>query len=120
MKNRLVDVAEIDSIPIGRMARFLVDDTWILIANFQGDFYAIADTCSHEDASLSKGVLKDGCVRCPLHGSRFDLKTGIPLEDPAEEPVDTYKVHTIGSRIFIASVPDRQAGYNTRPKGQEN
>lgn len=64
----------------------------ILVANVDGVFYATDDTCTHEDASLSGGSLHGELVKCPLHGSRFSLRTGEPMEDPAEEALRCYSV----------------------------
>jgi 3-phenylpropionate/trans-cinnamate dioxygenase ferredoxin subunit len=89
------------SLKPGQMKRFIVNDKAVLLANVNGEVFAIADLCSHEDAILSNGALKDGCVECPLHGSRFDLKTGQPREEPATEPVDTYAVEIREDTIYI-------------------
>ena len=90
------------SLKPGQMKRFIIDDKPILLANYEGTFYAIADMCSHEDAILSRGALKNGCVECPLHGSRFDLKTGTPKEEPATEPVQTYPVDIRDNTVYIS------------------
>lgn len=89
------------SLKPGQMKRFVVNDKPVLVANVDGEILAIADLCSHEDAILSNGALKDGCVECPLHGSRFDLKTGLPREEPATEPVETYAVEIREDTIYI-------------------
>lgn len=77
----------------------------ILIAMAEGKVYATDDMCSHEDASLSKGSLHGDCVKCPLHGSRFKLATGEALDDPAEDPINTYEVKIEGDDILVA-LPD--------------
>jgi 3-phenylpropionate/trans-cinnamate dioxygenase ferredoxin subunit len=56
----------------------------------RGQIYAIDDLCTHEDTPLSDGWFEGCFVECPLHGSRFDLRTGEPDGFPAEEPVRTY------------------------------
>jgi nitrite reductase/ring-hydroxylating ferredoxin subunit len=73
----------------------------ILLAYANGNVYATDDLCTHEDASLAKGSLQGECVKCPLHGSRFDLRTGAALDDPAEEPVQTYAVKLNGDDIQV-------------------
>jgi 3-phenylpropionate/trans-cinnamate dioxygenase ferredoxin subunit len=73
----------------------------LLLAYVDGNFYAIDDTCSHEDASLSRGSLKGELLKCPLHGSRFNVRTGEVMEDPAEENLRTYAVRVEGSSILI-------------------
>ncbi|MDJ0957764.1 MAG: non-heme iron oxygenase ferredoxin subunit [Arenicellales bacterium] len=96
-----VAVARTFDITPGKMLRVNAHGAWIVVANIENEYFAIADTCSHEDASLYKGVLKSGYIRCPLHGSRFDIKTGQPLEEPAEEPVDVYPVCVQDNVVYI-------------------
>ena len=90
----LVAVARVEDIPPGHAARTEIDGRPIAIFNVDGDFYALDDTCSHAEASLSEGDLDvDFCaVECPLHGSQFDLRTGEPLTLPAVEPVASHRV----------------------------
>lgn len=87
-----IRAVEADDLPPGRMTCVDVDGQRILIANVGGVYYATDDTCSHEEASLSSGSLHGDLVKCPLHGSRFSLRTGEPMEDPAEEPLRCYPV----------------------------
>ncbi|HEC13387.1 MAG TPA: non-heme iron oxygenase ferredoxin subunit [Acidiferrobacteraceae bacterium] len=83
------------------MRRIDIDGHRLLLANVEGKFYVADDTCTHEDASLCTGSLKGELVKCPLHGSRFDLKTGKPLEDPAEEYLKVYPVTIEGDNVLI-------------------
>jgi 3-phenylpropionate/trans-cinnamate dioxygenase ferredoxin subunit len=84
----------------GKMKRVDVKGRRLLLANVDGDYYAADDTCTHEDASLSKGFLKGTIVKCPLHGSRFDLCTGEVLDDPAEQNLRIYSVWMDGDDIL--------------------
>lgn len=85
----------------GKMKRVEVDGHPVLIANVDGNYYAVDDTCTHEDASLSTGSLKGELIKCPLHGSRFNVRTGRVLEEPAEDDLKTYTVVIDGSSISI-------------------
>jgi len=85
----------------GTIKRFVVGEQAILLANIKGEFFAVADLCTHDDAILSNGALKDDCIECPLHGSRFDLRTGIPKEEPATEPIRTFPLEIRDDIIFI-------------------
>lgn len=88
-----VEVGQATSIPPGTAVVIEVEDEPVAVFNCDGHFFAIADTCSHEEASLAEGELVDGCcVECPLHGSQFDLATGAALSLPATRPVATYDV----------------------------
>lgn len=52
-------------------------DTNVVVYRLSDGFYATQARCTHMFASLAKGkVLDDGCVRCPLHRARFDIRTG--------------------------------------------
>jgi 3-phenylpropionate/trans-cinnamate dioxygenase ferredoxin subunit len=64
----------------------------ILIVRVADEVFAIEDRCSHGDVPLSEGEL-DGClIECWLHGSTFDLRTGIPTCPPAVSPIRTFPV----------------------------
>ena len=64
------------------------------VYNCDGQLFAIEDRCSHDDGELVEGELdeEDCAIECPRHGSRFDLRTGKPLNLPAYVPVDTFPV----------------------------
>lgn len=101
MPQDFVKVAHRGELPPGKMKRVDRDGRRILLANVDGKYYATDDTCTHEDASLSKGFLKGDIVKCPLHGSRFNLCTGQVLDDPAEQNLRTYPVRVDGDDILI-------------------
>ena len=76
----------------GRSRRCVVDGHAVLVCNVGGDFYAVADTCTHDRGPLGEGRLRGHLLECPRHGSRFDIRTGQALTLPAYLPVDTYPV----------------------------
>lgn len=74
----------------------------IAVFNFNGEFFAMNDKCSHGNASMSEGYLEDdGTVECPLHASRFCLKTGVPQCVPATEPIRTFPVSIEDGSLFV-------------------
>jgi 3-phenylpropionate/trans-cinnamate dioxygenase ferredoxin subunit len=98
----LLKVAETHEIPDGKAKVVVVKRQPIAIFHCDGEFFAIADTCTHADASLGEGQILSGCkVACPLHGAQFDIKTGAALTFPAVSPVDTYKVTVDGTAILV-------------------
>ena len=82
----MIDICPLADLPPGEALRV---DTVPPIAVFHtedGEVFAIDDTCTHQDASLADGWL-EGCeVECPLHASRFDLRTGAVDAPPAKLP----------------------------------
>lgn len=85
----------------GKMKRVEIAGQRILICNVNGRFHATDDTCTHEDASLSMGNLTGDLVKCPLHGSRFNVCTGEVLDEPATENLKTYAVTVNDGAICI-------------------
>ena len=109
MTIQCINAVEVDELPPGKMTCVEVDGQRILVANVGGVFYATEDTCTHEEASLSSGSLNGELVKCPLHGSRFSLRTGEPLEDPAEEPLRCYPVKVEDGTVQIEiDVPEHR------------
>ena len=101
MKQEFIVVGTAGELRPGTMKRVELRGRRILLANVQGRICAADDTCTHEDASLSTGVLKGELVKCPLHGSRFTVCTGKALEEPAEADLRTYPVRQEGERILV-------------------
>ena len=102
MENR-VQVAQVDDLEPGSMIMVEVDGKPVLLANVEGEFYAVSDLCTHEEYNLSEGSL-DGCeVECPGHSAFFDLKTGDVIDGPAMDPLETYTVQIEDGAVFIES-----------------
>ncbi|GAB3702390.1 bifunctional 3-phenylpropionate/cinnamic acid dioxygenase ferredoxin subunit [Mariniluteicoccus flavus] len=76
-------------------------DDDIAVVHSDGAFFAIDDTCTHEDASLADGWIEGTEVECPLHAARFCLKTGDALCLPATVGVKTHRVEVRGDEIFL-------------------
>ena len=97
-----VKVCKTGDVPDNSMKSFDIQGEPVLLAKVNGEFYCIADTCSHAMAYLSEGELLDECrVQCPDHGATFDLKTGEALALPAVSGVQTYKVTVEGEEVTI-------------------
>ena len=73
----------------------------IAIFNVGGSYYAIEDTCPHRGGPLSEGTLTGDEVTCPLHDSRFNVKTGAVTAPPAQEGVRSFPVRVTGNDLEI-------------------
>ncbi|MCU7797299.1 MAG: non-heme iron oxygenase ferredoxin subunit [Candidatus Thiodiazotropha sp. (ex Myrtea spinifera)] len=96
-----VEVATVDELSPGKMKRVEIDGHRYLITNAEGQIYAVDDQCSHEDVSLYLGCIQGKNIKCSLHGSRFSLETGEPLEAPADEPIGTYETRVKIKKVLI-------------------
>jgi 3-phenylpropionate/trans-cinnamate dioxygenase ferredoxin subunit len=92
------DVPDEGIIRIGSVAGL---STPVAVARSGGEFFCVDDMCSHQDAALSDGWVEDMCVECPLHESRFDLRTGKPDVPPAKEPIGTYPIIVEGGVVYL-------------------
>ena len=97
----LVRVCRTDEVPLDEARRFDVNGKRIAVYHLPVGFFATADRCSHDEASLSDGDIEDATVECPKHGSTFDLETGKPLTLPATQPVPVYRVVVEGDDVLV-------------------
>jgi 3-phenylpropionate/trans-cinnamate dioxygenase ferredoxin component len=98
-----VKLATIHDIPENGLCAVEYNGQRIALYQVSGQIYATSDICSHAYAELSEGFLDtDDCtIECPLHGSRFDIRTGAVLSLPAYEPIAAYLVRMEGEDIFV-------------------
>jgi 3-phenylpropionate/trans-cinnamate dioxygenase ferredoxin subunit len=101
--SRFFMAARVGDVSPGGMKRVDIGARRILLANVGGRFYAVDDTCTHEDASLSSGALRGEWVKCPLHGSRFNVRTGEVVEEPASEKLASYPVRIEADEVWIGT-----------------
>jgi 3-phenylpropionate/trans-cinnamate dioxygenase ferredoxin subunit len=73
----------------------------ICVARIGDEVFAIGDTCTHGQASLSEGDISGFRIECWLHGAEFDLRTGVAVTLPAVEPVKSYRVHIVADSVTI-------------------
>jgi 3-phenylpropionate/trans-cinnamate dioxygenase ferredoxin component len=84
---------------------FDVNGERVAVVRIDDDFYAIGDTCSHADFSLSEGDVwpDEREIECPKHGSTFSLTTGEPHTLPATQPVPVYEVIVEGDDVKVVA-----------------
>lgn len=103
---KFVKVATVDDIPPGERLWYEFDEETVVIFNVGGQFYCIADLCTHDDGPLEDGQLEGFEVECPRHGARFDVRSGVALCLPATTPVPTFAVKVEDGFIYVESPDD--------------
>lgn len=96
-----VRVASLSDLPPGAMKGVWVEDEAVALFNVDGEIHAIGDICSHAHAHLTDGAVCGCEVECPLHGARFDIRSGKNLTMPAVRPVPCYEVRIEGDDILV-------------------
>lgn len=91
-----VPVCTLGELSLDRASRRIVDGTAMAVVRTHEGVFAVNDRCSHADVSLSEGEVEGCTLECWLHGSAFDLRTGVPSTPPASRPIPTYAVRVLG------------------------
>ena len=89
---KFVEISKTEEIPVGVMKGFKVEGKEILVANYEGRYYAIGKKCTHMGGDLSKGKLEGRIVTCPRHHAQVDVTTGNFVKGPANKNEPSYEV----------------------------
>ena len=94
----------VDDVAPATARRFDVGPHRIALVRLDDDFYAIGDTCSHADYSLSEGEVntEERTLECWKHGSQFSVEDGHPVSLPATRPVPVYTVHVEEGSVYVS------------------
>ena len=74
----------------------------VCVTRIGEEVFAVADICTHSEASLSEGDISNYKIECWLHGAEFDLRTGEALTPPAVEKLETFEVRRDGDTVTIS------------------
>ena len=96
-----VKVADLSECAPGNLLDVEAGHESIVLANIDGDLYALENRCSHQDLPLSDGELDGDRLECLYHGARFDVCTGKAVGLPAIKPVGIYDVQVRGQEIYV-------------------
>lgn len=90
-----------NEIPVGDKIFIEILDLPIVVYNIDGEFYAIADLCTHSECALGDGELAGYEVICPCHGARFDVRSGKVISLPAIKDVANYPIRIVNDMLEI-------------------
>jgi 3-phenylpropionate/trans-cinnamate dioxygenase ferredoxin subunit len=96
-----IDVGAVDELEAGGVMLVDVDGTEVAVFNIDGEFYALADVCTHDGGTLADGTVEGYEIECPRHGARFDIRTGKVMAPPAYEDVTVYPVRVDNGRVQV-------------------
>lgn len=102
MTDGFVMAAQVDEVPVGQFKPVAVQGRRLLICHTSEGFYAIDDTCTHDDGPLADGFLDGHAIECPRHGARFDVRNGKVLCLPAAVGIRSYPVQIEGNDVKVS------------------
>ena len=80
------------SLRVGQQRCVNLGTTVVLVCRTEGGVFAVENRCSHYESALFGGALSGETIRCPVHGAKFDLRTGESLTNKGLHPVRTFAV----------------------------
>ncbi len=84
--------------------RFIINETEIAVFKTNGKIFALSNICPHQQTALIyDGIIEDGCVVCPAHGWKFNLRTG--NKKSGSRGLDSYEVKIVDENIYVKVVP---------------
>jgi 3-phenylpropionate/trans-cinnamate dioxygenase ferredoxin subunit len=98
-----VTVGALADLAPGTARKVEVGGHLVALVRIEDDVYAIGDTCSHANVSLSEGevLAEDREIECWKHGSTFSLLTGEPQTLPATQPVPVFEARVEDGQIVV-------------------
>ncbi|MCP5028036.1 MAG: non-heme iron oxygenase ferredoxin subunit [Actinomycetia bacterium] len=98
-----VRVGAVVDFPAGQATKVAVGGCPVAVVRIGDDFYALGDTCSHADVSLSEGAVEadELILECWRHGAQFRLNDGVAVTLPATRPVPVYDIRVDGDDVFV-------------------
>ena len=85
----------------GKPQKISIGEKDVCVARIGEEVFAVADMCTHSEASLSEGDISNYKIECWLHSAEFDLRTGAALTPPASHAVKTYSVSVDGNNVVV-------------------
>ena len=79
----------------GSLVRATVGGQAVVLVRTGDTINALHDQCAHAGGPLHRGRIVDGCVECPLHGSRFQIATGRRRRGPTVYDQPSYEVRIV-------------------------
>ena len=95
----ITDLGPVDLLAQGELTRLDVGAATFVLCRPDDGYVLLDGMCTHSQTHLAGGLLIDGCIECPKHNGRFDLRTGEPMRRPVKVPLGTYPVSAVDGRL---------------------
>jgi 3-phenylpropionate/trans-cinnamate dioxygenase ferredoxin component len=100
-KVEYIEIAPASDLPNGERLFVEIEGKMIVIFNIAGQYFSIADVCSHDDGPVGEGTLEGYNITCPRHGAQFDVRTGKVAQMPAVIDIPAYPVQIRDGSIYL-------------------
>jgi glycine/D-amino acid oxidase-like deaminating enzyme/nitrite reductase/ring-hydroxylating ferredoxin subunit/DMSO/TMAO reductase YedYZ heme-binding membrane subunit len=101
-KSRIfIKIADAGDVSEGEPHCAVAGGTKIALFRTKEGYFAVSNTCTHAGGSLCDGAIDGDTVTCPLHGAKFDIRSGKAVGPPATKPLETYKTRVTGNSVEV-------------------
>ncbi|WP_155298160.1 non-heme iron oxygenase ferredoxin subunit [Deinococcus kurensis] len=97
-------VGPAETLPDGQQTAVDVGGISVVVVNFEGQFYALRNNCTHKDFPLLGGDVSMGRITCEKHGAKFELATGKAKTLPAVKPVKLYRTEVEDGQLYVSEL----------------
>ncbi len=96
-------VGKASDIPDGKIIHLMIDKKKdILVVNIRGNYYAVSNICTHEEARLHEGRLSGKELVCPWHGAKWDVTSGKLIMFPEKlKSLHSFKVSIENDSVYV-------------------
>lgn len=102
--SKILKLCSVSDVPPGSMQTVKAGGHAYLVANIDGEFFVLDDTCTHEQCSLgTEGFLDGYTVNCGCHGAMFNVRDGKVLALPAPRDLSSYEVHVTDGNVLVTA-----------------
>ncbi len=106
MTDGYAKVCAASEISVNESKAFEIGGKSILVCNTSEGFFAVNNICTHQLQQLEGGKIRGFFIFCPLHGQRFNLKTGAPTGQLTDKPLETFGVQIENGEIMVNPTPN--------------
>jgi len=102
MTTVFVAAAALEDIPEGTCRAVNLNGIRVVVAHLADGFHAVENRCSHANSPLLTGKIYNGRqIACPIHGARFDLRTGAAKSPPAFTDLMIFPVRVADGQVEV-------------------
>jgi 3-phenylpropionate/trans-cinnamate dioxygenase ferredoxin component len=100
-KVEYVEIAPASELPSGERLFVEIGGKMIVVFNIAGQYFSIADVCSHDEGPVGEGTIEGYNITCPRHGAQFDVRNGKVVQMPAVVDIPAYPVQIRDGNIYL-------------------
>jgi len=100
IEERFTKLCKLDELKEGSGKRFIVEETEVAVFKINNEIYALSNICPHQHTTLIyDGFIEEEFVVCPMHGWKFNLKTG--KQPGGERGLDSFPVIIHDDEVYV-------------------